>query len=260
LRLSLAVLAVGLLAAGCLPQRVERPGRASAASGTSAERPRTELPPEPEVSGGRSATSYTAITERNLFRPLVAAPRGPQGAPAPPSTVAKLPAETKKPSSPPRPAGPPRPPDPLADLALTGVIQAGDALKALIEHISTRVGQYVIVGDMIDGFRVKLIRVDSVVLEKGGREYTLRLGQKELPAAPVAAPPPKEAPKMEGPRTENSTRAHRRGSFLGDWGSWADRMSLAQLEAMYASYKDRMSPEQRAQAEQYLAQRRARGN
>jgi hypothetical protein len=37
-------------------------------------------------------------------------------------------------------------------------------------------------------------------------------------------------------------------------------MSLAQLEAMYASYKDRMSPEQRAQAEQYLAQRRARGN
>jgi hypothetical protein len=87
------------------------------------------------------------------------------------------------------------------------------------------------------------------------------MGAKELPAGPSASapegPPPGGPP---GPRGPNSGSRPRR-AFGGqmDIMRWADRMSLDQVERMYEAYKDRMSPDQRARAEQYIQQRRAQG-
>jgi hypothetical protein len=209
--------------------------------------------------------SYQAIVERNVFRPLVSAPRGPEGVEAP-SVLAsdeELPrnragaaadAETRA-----------QPPDPLADLALTGITQVGERLRALLEKVSTRTGRYVSVGEEFHGFRVVEIQADSVVLEKDGEQQTLSMGAKRLspgtderpaPAAKTTEDAQVQTPKPVAPRG----RPPEMGEGFGpDMLAWAENMSLRDLERAYAQYSDFLSPEQRAQAEEYLQQRRARG-
>jgi len=265
---SLAVAATWVLAAcaltlaGCTrhsPKRTVEAQKTVADSQLS--RATDERPPDPTAS-----VSYTVIAERNIFRPLVVAPKGPQGAPAPPSTKANEGGGGKPgappPGNPKGPGGPPRPPDPLADLALTGVIGIGGQLQALIERISTRLGRYLAIGEEIDGFHLKSIQPTSVVLVKQGKEYTLRMGDKELPAGPSASAPagPPSGAGPPGPRPPGAgPRSGRRSGGEMDMMRWADRMSLDQLERTYATYKDRMTPEQRARAEEYLQRRRAQG-
>jgi len=256
-----ALAACALTLAGCTrhsPKRTAEAGKTVAESEPS--RATDERPVDPSASA-----SYAGIAERNIFRPLVVAPKGPQGAPAPPSTKANE-GGAGKPGSPPSGnpkggGGPPRPPDPVADLALTGVIEIGGQLQALIERISTRLGRYLAIGEEIDGFRLKNIQPTSVVLEKRGKEYTLRMGDKELPAGPSAsapsAPPPGGPPGPGPPRAGPRSRRQFGGEM--DMMRWADRMSLDQVERMYGTYKDRMTPEQRARAEEYLQRRRAQG-
>jgi len=134
--------------------------------------------------------NYDAISERNLFRPLVTAPKpagagagGAQaGAGAPPSTKAggQSPGGSRGPAS----AGPP---DPTADLALTGIIETTDGLRALVEQISTRRGEFVAAGEQAFGLTVKAITAGAITLAQGPRTYELKLGAKEMPAVQPAA-------------------------------------------------------------------------
>ncbi len=108
------------------------------------------------------------------------------------------------------------PPDPTADLALTGVVETSSGLRALIEQLSARRGQYVAVGEVVFGFTVQAIRPKSVTLAQGPKTYELRLGEKVIeprstpaatsatavaagaPGAPADEPQQEEGDKGEG--------------------------------------------------------------
>ena len=145
---------------------------------------------------------YGAIASRNLFRPLVAAPKAgqttkasgknaPGSAPPGPKPAGPQPAPTGRSVS---------PPDPAADLALTGIVETSSGLRALIEQLSTRKGQYVAVGETVFGFTVRVIRPKSVTVAQGPKTYELRLGDKvaEPRSMPAAASGPAPAARAEG--------------------------------------------------------------
>jgi len=222
----------------------------------------------------RLVSDYSAIAQRNLFRPLVSVPKTGEGAggggvegggpgasgprAAPPSTRGSGPG-----------SGPPQPPDPLADLALTGVVEVGGQLRILIEKVSARTGQWVALNAEYDGFRVVLIGESSAVLERGGKQYTLRMGGRELPAAPSVAAATSATAGPGGPSASSSApsagpsfgggQGGMMGGFSGDMLSWAEGQSLPDLERMYGQYGQYLSSEDRARAEAYLESRRARG-
>jgi len=211
---------------------------------------------------------YAAIAQRDLFRPLVAAPKsaggggGESAAPAGDSPAKPVP----RPEGAPPPGGPPAPADPMADLALTGVVQVGDRLQVLIERISARTGRYVALHEEYEGFRVVLIGPSSAVLERNGKQYTLTMGGRQLAEAPptAATPAPKPPDPSEpagGSRAGGPVGLPGGGmaGFNGDMLSWAESQSLADLERMYGQYGQYLSPGDRARAEAYLEQRRARG-
>jgi len=213
---------------------------------------------------------YASITQRDLFRPLVKAPKtaGGGGALGPAASAAGSAVAAKAEQGKSGTSGAAQPPDPLADLALTGVIEVGDRLQALIEKVSTRTGRYVSINEDFEGFRVVSIGVDSVVLERAGRQHTLAMGQKQFgeraASAPASASTASEAPKP-GPSASSSASspgAPRGGGMMGGFGgdilAWAESQSLPDLERMYAQYGSMMSPEDRARAEAYLESRRAR--
>ena len=153
----------------------------------------------------------------------------------------------------------------MADLALTGVVEVNRELQALIERVSTRVGEFVSVGEEFDGYRVARIDIDAVELEKNGARHTLRMGDKELDQTPsgssagadsgtsgTAAGP---TPPTPGARMGSGQMT---GEFGGDMLGWAERQSLQTLERTYGQYSSYMSPDQRRQAEEYLQDRRRR--
>lgn len=215
---------------------------------------------EPEAP--RLALRYEEIVERSPFKPLVTAPRAAEG-----GGNGGGPAETANPtpqnSSPREPAGPAAPPDPLADLALTGVVEIGRELRALLENVKTHVGDYVGVGEEFSGFRVVEIRETEVELEKDGKRHTLRMGDKKLPAGPSSssssAPTEKAATGASGrPRGGPGLGGPPTGEFGEDMLKWAEKMPLRQLEQFYSAYSGQLSPTERKQAEEYLEQRRRR--
>jgi hypothetical protein len=237
------------------PQAVAMPAPAAAAQ------PVDPDPPSPR-------TGYTAIAQRDLFRPLAKAPKSaeaPSGSgPGGPGGARRIEPAVKPLASAP---GASQPADPLADLALTGVVQVGKRLQVLIENASAGTGQYVALNEEFEGFRVVLIGPSSAVLERGGKQYTLRMGSKELPVRPNAAPATSPVPSAlsqssrpestsEGPQFRG--RGGGMGGFAGDMLSWAESQSLADLERMYGQYGRYLSPQDRARAEEYLNQRRAR--
>jgi hypothetical protein len=151
-------------------------------------------------------------------------------------------------------------------LALTGITQVGDRLRALLERVSTGTGRYVSVGEEFHGFRVVEIQADSVVLEKDGQQGTLSMGAKRVSSETQQRPKPAATKKVEDAQTRTSlpappSRRARdvREGFGEEMLSWAESMSLPELERMYSQYGDYLSPQQRAQAETYLQERRARG-
>ena len=219
---------------------------------------------EPTELQGRER-SYQAIVERNVFRPLVSAPRGPEGIEAPSVRASDQEPPRSGPGGRPHSAARGQPPDPLADLALTGVTQVGERLRALLEKVSTRTGRYVSVGDEFHGFRVVEIRADSVVLEKDGEQRMLSMGAKRLSSETQERPAPTtekteeaqaQTPKPVAPRGRPPEMGE---GFGADMLAWAENMSLGDLERTYAQYADYLSPEQRGQAEKYIEERRARG-
>jgi hypothetical protein len=144
------------------------------------------------------------------------------------------------------------------------VTQVGKRLRALLERLSTRTGRYVSVGDECYGFQVMQIGATSVVLEKDKQQYTLELGSKQLSTAAAGRAASAEKPKTAEQATPQppSPSGRSRGTaegFGSEMLAWAASMTLPDLERLYSQYKDHMQPEQRAQAEEYIERRRARG-
>ncbi|HJN14121.1 MAG TPA: hypothetical protein QGH10_01455, partial [Armatimonadota bacterium] len=200
------------------------------------------------------------IAQRDIFRPLVKAERvaggDGSGAGSTSGQAAAKPATT--------PAPPAEPADPMADLALTGVVEVDRKLQALIEKVSTRSGEFVAVGGEFDGFRLASISIDAVELERDGRRHTLRMGEKELdetPSGPIAtSEKPEETAGQATPgRGPSMGSGPTSGDFGGDMLAWAERQPLSTLERMHRQYSSYMSPDQRRQSEEYLESRRRRG-
>jgi hypothetical protein len=267
---AVAVIVIGALGAAEVVRRSrDVPGArdpTGAAAARSSNPEQAAAPEEQPVSP--SAADYSMIGQRDIFRPLVKAPQGSAGAGAP-GQEGKAGAAGAKPKGEGKPSGSPsgaqQPPDPLADLVLTGIIQTGDRLQALIEKVSTKTGRYVAVNEYFEGFRVVSIGANSVVLEREGKQYTLSMGTKQLGEPPsLLAPAPAGVPcspseSAAGPAGPQAPGSEGAGGFFGsDMLAWADRQPLSDLERMYAQYSQSMSPEDRARAEEYLESRRQR--
>jgi len=247
-----AVVVAGL--AGCSRQAD------SPASVTSVSVDASPAGDEPEVRASHGLEAYDEIVKRDVFRPLVKAKRV-EGSDGPGAGSTSGPA-VAKPATTPTPSV--EPPDPVGDLALTGVVEVDRKLQALIEKVSTRVGEFVAVGEEFDGFRVASISIDAVALERDGRSYTLRMGEKELDETPSGSTATSEKPEEAAPRPTPGSGGPMgsmqiSGEFGGDMLAWAERQSVSTLERMHRQYSSYMSPEQRRQSEEYIESRRRRG-
>lgn len=98
---------------------------------------------------------YDVISSKDLFRP------GRQMYVAPPPPPPKL-----------APPPPPPPPKPVPRLALIGTVIRDDGQSAIMDYNGK--SSYYKVGDDIEGFIIKSIRKDTVVLEREGE--ILRIG------------------------------------------------------------------------------------
>ncbi|MGQ9731993.1 MAG: hypothetical protein ACUVX8_12070, partial [Candidatus Zipacnadales bacterium] len=150
-------------------------------------------------------------------------------------------------------------PNPTADLALTGIIETTDGLRALIEKMSTRQGEFVAVGEPVFGFVLQNITADEVTLSQGGHEYKLRLGEKEIQPVPVSEvakpssgsePMASTSPSSPSSSSSGVTRPPGFPDFSG--------MSPEQRRDAYRRWWDSLSESQR---DQYRSQRfgRSRG-
>jgi hypothetical protein len=94
----------------------------------------------------------------------------------------------------------------------------------------------------------------------------LSLGAKRLSSKTQRGPEGAAREKVEAPKASTpapvaptAQAADAREGFGNEMLSWAESMSLPELERLYSQYGDYLSPQQRAQAEAYLQERRARG-
>lgn len=156
-----------------------------------------ERPDLPRSGGGEEGgddkpfEQYRAITDRNVFKPLVVEASAAEGLTVPDV----VPSPTGG-----GPSGPPPRPDPFANLAMTGVIERGK-VRALITDTSTGQGRYVAEGEEAFGAKVLDIRAKKVRVQKEGQTKDLVLGEnvpKEMPKT-TAASGETAAPERRGP-------------------------------------------------------------
>jgi len=129
---------------------------------------------EPTAAPERSFDDYRAVTERNVFKPLVSLPQEHVALAVP----ADLPSATGAARTPPRSSSPP---SPTADLAMTGVVESDAGLMALIKNIRTGASAYAGIGEAAFGLRVVSIEAKRITLAQGDETYTLDMGAKEIP-------------------------------------------------------------------------------
>lgn len=140
-------------------------------------------------------------------------PTAPQVAAKPQVTEAPKPEVTK-----------PTPEAAVKQIALTGVTQQGDAPTAWLVDIETHERETVAAGESAFGFVVKEISAESVLLAQDGEEFTVHMGDKEIPAVepdPSLNPAP---PVAQNPNDGGQGRRGWRG-FTGGGGNWAGRWS-----------------------------------
>lgn len=169
-------------------------------------------------------------TARDEFPALPAAKAVKPIAPAPAPVVKEKPAaaqpapapraETKKET--PAPAAPTPPPareDPVKNLALMGITHEGGADRAWLVELSSLKKETGAAGERVLGFTVRRVGPESVVLTRGTDEYTLRLGEKQIPGVVLAASTPAEgapgAPGAEGGRDGRGDGRDGRDGFRG---------------------------------------------
>jgi hypothetical protein len=109
---------------------------------------------------------YKVIETQNIFSPP--APPAPPKSPAAPSSASKP------------PAPPPAPP-----AVLTGIVYDArtDVYKGLIETAGKSASRFVAPGDLIAGLSVVRVDLDGVVVQGGGKEFTVPVGGTFLQAS-----------------------------------------------------------------------------
>lgn len=119
----------------------------------------------------------------------------------------------------------PAPEAAIKQIALTGVTQQGDAPTAWLMDISTHERETAAPGESAFGFVVKEIGTESVLLAQDGEEFTVWMGDKEIPVVEPETPPanPVTAQNQNG---DGQGRWGRRGfgGFGGfNRGGWSGR-------------------------------------
>jgi hypothetical protein len=81
---------------------------------------------------------------------------------------------------------------PPRNLALIGVTQVGDLSKAWLVDLDTNRRETAGPGGLAFGYRVKQVGADRVILTRSGRQFVLKLGDRNVPVreAPVVRTPP----------------------------------------------------------------------
>jgi hypothetical protein len=90
------------------------------------------------------------------------------------------------------------------NLVLVGVTQVGDRSQAWLMDVDSRTKETVAPGGTAFGFRVKSVGPERVVLTRGGRDYALRLGERQVPtiaSVPVRAAAPTISGRIALPRS-----------------------------------------------------------
>ncbi|MGV3721683.1 MAG: hypothetical protein ACO1SX_12295 [Actinomycetota bacterium] len=82
-----------------------------------------------------------------------------------------------------------RPVPPPRALALVGVTSVGARTQAWLVDLDTRQRATLSVGESAFGYRLKRVDPERVVLTRGGQDFPLRLGEKNVPPAAPAPPP-----------------------------------------------------------------------
>lgn len=90
---------------------------------------------------------------------------------------------------------------PPRNLALIGVTQVGDLTRAWLVDLDTNRRETAGPGGLAFGYRVKQVGPDRVVLTRSGRQFVLRLGDRDVPVreAPVVRGAPGPAPETVEP-------------------------------------------------------------
>ncbi|MFQ6131265.1 MAG: hypothetical protein ACE5R4_04460 [Armatimonadota bacterium] len=179
-----------------------------------AERPDASgLPAAAGDSEDKPFAQYRAITDRAIFRPLVAEPSATEEVTIPPD----VPSPTSS-------GGPPPRPDPFAGLAMTGVVERGRA-KALIIDTRTGQGRYAAEGEEAFGARVLDIQAKRVRVEKDGETKDLILGEnvpKETPTAAASSSGSSGPSQSRGSGERRSVGGMGSGEMRERFGSMSD--------------------------------------
>jgi uncharacterized membrane protein YgcG len=164
--------------------------RAAAGTATASSRPRVAQAPS------ASAWRYDAVVQRNLFKPLGSATPGKPGAlpPVPPmpvdafqlSDVGKADAGA---------ATAPQPPQWI----YAGYATVNGNPQAIVENSGTKQGQFLTVGQTLDGSVVKSISPQAIQLTRGGDTTEMKLSEA-FTATPLNEPPKPAAQPNQGGR------------------------------------------------------------
>lgn len=119
----------------------------------------------------------------------------------------------------------PTPAAAVKQIALMGVTQQGEAPTAWLIDISTHERETAAPGESAFGFVVKQISAESVLLAQDGEEFTVRMGDKEIP---VTEPDPSQTTPVvaQNPNDGGQGRGGRRGFGGGGFnrgGNWSGR-------------------------------------
>ena len=244
-RLAIAALGLGLLVVlGCggenrsSARSVASAGTRSAARGGERGNPVTKNETSSTAAEAEDRYhNYAVVTERDIFRPLArdaASLREPESFPNPQSKTTGTKDEEA-------------PKGPTDDVAVTGFVEIGGQLQALVENVETGEGRYVAAGEIIFGLTVAAIKRGRVIFEKDGNTYEVATGEKEIKEEQVAT-----QPKQEKEEEKEEEKPEGLSGDMDIMRHIPPGMSASQLRAMYERYKQYLSPEQRAQAEEYI--------
>jgi hypothetical protein len=118
----------------------------------------------------------------------------------------------------PAPAPPPAPVSPVKSIALMGVTHQDAGETAWLVNVDTRERELASEGESAFGLTVKEIGPESVLVTHDGQEYTLGLGEKQIPMVEAPQPAAAEAPGFAGGGMGRGGRRGNRAQGMGQGG------------------------------------------
>jgi hypothetical protein len=117
----------------------------------------------------------------------------------------------------------PAPATVIKQIALTGVTQQGDAPTAWLMDISTHERETATPGASAFGFVVKEIGTESVLLAQDGEEFTVWMGDKEIPVVEPETPPANPVTAQNGNDGGQGRWGRRAFAGFNRGGGWSGR-------------------------------------